>query len=192
MKRQSWFPVLMILALWAAVSSAVASDGPSAVLSDELIEQPGKIDGTAQRRDAGGVAANWGDMNNPVGERGAAGEVEAAIRRFFDALVRNDEAELVSLVAADFVLFENGEVWSLQKLIEEIFGSGKRTWVLSDLKVVHDGDVAHVMYRNRGSLMRQNQPPRRREYLESALLLKASGRWRIQFLHSTRITRETE
>ncbi|MEM6536835.1 MAG: nuclear transport factor 2 family protein [Pseudomonadota bacterium] len=166
---RQWFFVTLLFAVFAF--------GPETAVSGELTDR------RSSPKEADALIANADVANVDV-----ASEVEATVRQFFGALADNDRAATESFVTSDFVLFEHGEIWSVQKLIEEIFGDGERAWTLDDIVVVANGDVAHVTYLNRGTLVRANQSVRRREYLESALLLKVEGDWRIQFLHSTRMT----
>lgn len=165
-------------------NSLAVSEPPTILLQDG--ERGGEAFSTLQAR--GRLADRQAAITRPVslcGEQSDVAQVEEKLREFFDALARNDEAGLAVTVTDDFTLFENGEVWSVQKLINEIFGSGERTWTLSEVTVVARGDVAHIAYRNQGTLAADRKPIRRREYLESALLVKDRGAWRIMFLHST-------
>ena len=151
-----------------------------------------------QRPDAFSNRPVWGKLANmrfvkttsfsSCDEQNDAAEVAETMREFFDALARNNEEALENTITDDFLLFENGEVWSLQRLIREIFGSGERTWTLIDVAVIARGDIAHITYKNQGTFALGGKPIRRREYLESALLINTDGNWRIQFLHSTRLS----
>lgn len=75
----------------------------------------------------------------------------------------------------------------LMALIKRINAEGKTiVWSVTKPKVRIEGAVAWITYLNRGHV--QDAAGKRDvSWLESAVLLKQSGTWRIQFFHSTRV-----
>ena len=75
----------------------------------------------------------------------------------------------------------------LMAIIKSAHASGKTfVWTVTEPKVRIEGAVAWITYLNRGSV--QDAAGKRDvSWLESAVLLKEAGTWRIQFFHSTRV-----
>ncbi len=115
-------------------------------------------------------------------------EIEATIRYFFDGLSEIDVQKLRDHTTADFHLLEMGEVWTLDTLINKIAprkGLGiVRVNRFDFIRVEQTGSIAWVSYFNRAD-MSFNEKKRSIKWLESAVLVKEKGKWRIQLLHST-------
>ena len=116
------------------------------------------------------------------------GKVIETVRRMFDAFV-NDDLDLFSAVTSpDFYAFDAAMRFDgdeLLELIKEVHASGKvYVWEITEPNVRVVGDAAWITYVNRGSVS-DTAGKQERTWLESAVLLKEDGTWRIQFLHST-------
>jgi Domain of unknown function (DUF4440) len=57
-------------------------------------------------------------------------------------------------------------------------------WTVNEPEVHIDADMAWVTYVNRGSI-KDTSETKNVSWLESAILRKEEGNWRIQFFHST-------
>ena len=116
--------------------------------------------------------------------------IEASISKFFDGLSWIDADRLKAYTTADFLLLEDGEVWNMDTLITKISSrknSGiRRVNSFRFIQTEQSGTIAWVSYHNRAdfSLDEKKQTVK---WLESAVLRKENGRWKIQLLHSTRI-----
>lgn len=114
--------------------------------------------------------------------------VEAAVVGFFNGLSLRNSDTLKFYTTADFQLLENGEVWNLDTLINKITplkGSEiTRTNHFDFITTSIKGNMAWVSYHNRADF-RKGEKQQSVKWLESAVLLKEGGRWKIQLLHST-------
>ena len=117
-------------------------------------------------------------------------QVSETIRSMFAALAAEDFAKLRTVIAPDFYAFEAGGRISgdaLMDLIKKAHAAGKvYVWTVNEPEVHIDGDTAWVTYVNRGSI-KDASGTKDVSWLESAVLRKEKGDWRIQFFHSTRV-----
>ena len=108
----------------------------------------------------------------------------------FAALAAEDFAKLRAVIAPDFYAFEAGGRITgdaLIDLIKKAHAAGKvYVWTVNEPEVHIDGDTAWVTYVNRGSI-KDAAGTKDVSWLESAVLRKEKGDWRIQFFHSTRV-----
>ncbi|HYJ40033.1 MAG TPA: DUF4440 domain-containing protein [Steroidobacteraceae bacterium] len=116
--------------------------------------------------------------------------VAQALRLMYVALTKEDSAQLRAVTASDFYAFDGGEKMTgdeLMSIIKSAHAAGKTyVWTVPEPKVRVEGAVAWITYLNRGSV--QDAAGKRDvSWLESAVLLKEAGTWRIQFFHSTRV-----
>lgn len=114
--------------------------------------------------------------------------VEAAVIGFFNGLSLRNTDSLKYYTTTDFQLLENGEVWNLDTLINKITplkGSDiTRTNHFDFITTSIKRNMAWVSYHNRADF-RKGEKQQSVKWLESAVLLKEGGRWKIQMLHST-------
>jgi ketosteroid isomerase-like protein len=112
------------------------------------------------------------------------------VRQMYVALAQEDRALLKAVTTDDFLAFDGGEQLSgdeLMALIVKLHAAGKVfVWTVPAPKVRIEGKVAWITYVNLGSV--QDAAGKKDvSWLESAVLLKEAGSWRIQFFHSTRV-----
>lgn len=111
-----------------------------------------------------------------------------AVQEFFAALSVPDQAKMRALVTEDFQLLEQGEDWRLDDLLKLLKPSDtKRRNFFNVVRSEVTGDVAWVSYWNR-AVITNAEKSRAVVWLESAVLRKQNGVWKIQMLHSTRLT----
>lgn len=116
------------------------------------------------------------------------GSIQACITGFFDGLSEIDFNKIREHTTNDFLLLEDGEVWNTDTLIAKMSApkppglKRENKFVFIDIR--EEGDVAWVSYHNTAvfSLGEKRQTVK---WLESAVLKKTMGKWRIQMLHST-------
>ncbi|MFL6519609.1 MAG: nuclear transport factor 2 family protein [Chthoniobacterales bacterium] len=125
--------------------------------------------------------------------RTAAGDqtqVVEAMRSMFAALAAEDIPKLRTIFAPDFYAFEAGGRITgdaLIDLMKKAHAAGKvYVWTVNDSEVHIDGETAWITYVNRGSI-KDGSETKNVSWLESAILRKEDGNWRIHFLHSTRM-----
>ena len=116
--------------------------------------------------------------------------IEGSISMFFDGLSEVNAAKLRAYSTDDFILLENGHVWNMDTLINKVSAPKnagiKRVNKFEFIKTEQDGNVAWVSYHNTADFS-LNEKQQTVNWLESAVLKKEAGRWRIKLLHSTRV-----
>ena len=116
-------------------------------------------------------------------------EVTEAVRSMFAAFAADDVARFRAVTAEDFYAFDVGKRFegeALMDLIKEAHAAGRVfVWNVTEPAVHVHGDVAWITYVNQGSI-RDSSGTKEMTWLESAILHKENGIWRIRFLHSTR------
>jgi ketosteroid isomerase-like protein len=104
---------------------------------------------------------------------------------------KTDDLDLFhSVTAPEFFAFDNGKRFdgdALMQFVKNLHGSGTTyVWSVTEPRVEVFGDTALITYVDRGSV--QDESGKKDvTWLESALLRKDKGAWRIRFLHSTRM-----
>lgn len=128
----------------------------------------------------GAVAAAPGDES---------AEIATTVSTMLDALAADDFAKFHAVAADDFYAFDNGKRFvgdELIALIKKLHAAGNvYEWHVTEPKVRRANDVAWITYVNKGSV---TDAAGRKDvtWLESSVLQKEHGRWRIRFFHSTR------
>lgn len=116
-------------------------------------------------------------------------KVVEAISLFFASLHEEDPAKLNSVVTPDFYIFDNGKRFdadSVMTMIKGLHSAGKHIeWRVTETDVHLEGNSAWIGYINKGTITSDSVAVDQ-QWLESAFLVKKSGTWKIQFLHSTR------
>ena len=111
------------------------------------------------------------------------------VKELFSAMSRHDGEAMRATSTKDFQLLEHGEDWSMQKLVDAVKpnrNSGERKNFFQQIRARQNGDVAWISYWNKAELRRGDQQ-RTIVWLESAVVVKQDGRWKIQLMHSTRL-----
>lgn len=117
-------------------------------------------------------------------------QVIETVRTIFDAARNDDLAKFNSVTAANFYLFDAGARFNgdaIMALMKAQHAAGKRyEWNVTEPDVHICGDAAWVAYVNRGSIT-DSSGTMEQQWLESAFLEKQAGKWKIVFMHSTRV-----
>jgi Domain of unknown function (DUF4440) len=115
-----------------------------------------------------------------------------AIDTMYAAAIADDLAKFHTVAAPDFYAFDGGKRYegdALMNMIKSFHDKGVVfVWTVSDPQVEATCDFAWITYTNRGS-MQDKSGTTLRTWLESAVLRKEAGTWRIRFFHSTRVPR---
>jgi Domain of unknown function (DUF4440) len=116
--------------------------------------------------------------------------VADTLRAMYAAVSVMDRARLeTEIFAPGFYAYDLGKRFDgmdLVDLIEGAMAAGRRfVWTINEPDVRIVGDRAWIAYVNRGSVgdAETTTPV---SWLESAMLARIDGRWRIEFFHSTR------
>jgi ketosteroid isomerase-like protein len=134
-----------------------------------------------------------GGAANPPGSESTLSSERAIVQSLgsmYSALAADDLAAFRKVTSADFYAFDLGKRFTgdeLTGLIKKAHDSGKvYMWQVTEPQIHIDGLVAWVTYTNRGSIQ-DSSGKMDVSWLESAVLYKADGDWRVHFLHSTRV-----
>ncbi|MBA6354980.1 MULTISPECIES: nuclear transport factor 2 family protein [unclassified Colwellia] len=113
------------------------------------------------------------------------------VETLFSAMSAADHIKMKAVVTDDFQLLEAGEDWSLTDLINVVKPSEyKRRNYFSVIKTRVYSDVAWVSYWNKATF-NNGKEESTVAWLESAVMVKVAGQWKMQMLHSTRIKAES-
>jgi len=119
----------------------------------------------------------------------ARAEIERAIHDFFDALRKEDQGAFQRLVTGSFYAFDVGKRFDgpeLFDVIKDAHAQGVQiNWSLGAIDTKLQCDVAWSAWENVGSagIPPDLEPVR---WLESAVLIRENGDWKIDFFHSQR------
>ena len=115
-------------------------------------------------------------------------EVQQVITRFFDALSVTNIPQMKAEVSDDFILLENGEIWTIDTLANKISRPKPEGYLRQNsfdfLSTKIDKNRAYVYYKNKAEISSKTRNATIK-WLESAILRKEKGRWRMEFMHST-------
>lgn len=106
---------------------------------------------------------------------------------YFDGIKTKDLAKLNSLTTKDFVLFEDGVIFTNDSLVKPnpYVKSFQGTWTFDHIKINIDESSGDVVYYNHGEFIYNDTIKRQVDWLESATFRKVDGEWKMNFLHST-------
>ena len=117
-------------------------------------------------------------------------QVVDAVSTMFDALRIEDIKKFDSVIAPGFYIFDGGIRFSRNAVTDFIkaqHAAGKRyEWNVTEPDVHIRGNTAWIAYVNRGSIT-DTSGTAKQSWMESAVLQKQAGSWKIAFMHSTRV-----
>ena len=112
------------------------------------------------------------------------------IKALYVAAAADDEAVLTQIFSPDFYAFDGGRRFvgmQLAVLVKSFHDQGKRfVWNVTEPRVQVEGSLAWITFVNRGAVGdAAGMTPA--AWLESAVLALEADRWRLRFLHSSRM-----
>jgi hypothetical protein len=117
-------------------------------------------------------------------------QVVDTMRTMYAAAATDDLATFHTVAAPDFYAFDGGKRYdgdALMNTLKSLHASGKvYVWTVTDPHVEGTCSLAWITYINRGSI-KDASGTKDMTWLESAVLEKQAGAWRIRFFHSTRV-----
>ena len=138
---------------------------------------------SASAHSAAGTAACAGTPADQV-------QVVETMRTMYAAAATDDLAKFHTVAAPDFYAFDGGTRYdgdALMNTLKALHASGKvYVWSVTQPHVESDCHLAWITYINRGS-MKDASGTKDMTWLESAVLEKQAGAWRIRFFNSTRV-----
>jgi ketosteroid isomerase-like protein len=117
-------------------------------------------------------------------------QIVDAVNTIFTAIQSDDAAQLNSVVAPDFYIFDGGRRFNAEQ-VAAIFKTqrlaGKRyEWNVTEPDIHIRGNTAWIAYVNDGSISDASGRVHQ-QWLESAFLEKQAGTWKVVFMQSTRV-----
>ncbi len=116
------------------------------------------------------------------------GEVQQVITRFFDALSVANIPQMKAEVSDGFILLENGEIWTIDTLANKISRPKPEGYLRQNsfdfIETKIEKNRAWVYYKNKAEITSKMRNATIK-WLESAILRKEKGRWRMELMHST-------
>lgn len=118
-------------------------------------------------------------------------QVLDTVNSIFVAAKADDLAKFNSIVMPGYYMFDGGMRFdgdAIMKPIRDEHAKGTRyDWNVTDPDVHVTGNTAWIAYENRGSITDPQGKITQMTWLESAILEKHDGVWKIAFFHSTRV-----
>lgn len=117
--------------------------------------------------------------------------VQQTIIKMFEALSNRDSVNLKSYCTEDIKLYEYGQVWNMDTLINKAIRLNtatdfKRINTIDFINTTINKDAAWATYYNQADVTRDGKQTTKK-WLETVVLVKEEKRWKINVLHSTLI-----
>ncbi len=137
------------------------------------------------------MLAGCAHLNPPDCDRSSEteAEIEGTVHAFFDSLRGDDKATFQQLTTSSFYAFDVGKRYAGTELVDVVKDAHARgvqlNWSVGQLDTKVGCDVAWSAWENVGStgIPPDVKPVR---WLESAVLVRQNGQWKIDFFHSQR------
>lgn len=115
--------------------------------------------------------------------------VEQTIIDLFESLSEKDSVSLKALTTPDILLFEYGNVWTLDTLLRLAYRTArakdfKRINTINFISTSIEKNTAWSSYRNKAEIT-SNGKQRVVEWIETVVLIRSNKKWRIKLLHSS-------
>lgn len=120
-------------------------------------------------------------------------EIQQTVVNLFEALSNRDSVSLKAHCTTDITLFEYGQIWTLDTLINKAITKNtdpdfKRTNSFEFISTEKDINTAWVTYRLT-SVIFKNSKQTTVQWLETVVLANERKQWKVKHLHSTLIKR---
>lgn len=119
--------------------------------------------------------------------------VNELLVEFLTAVEKNDYDVLDRIVHDEFVIYENGSIWNLERLSTELenFKNVEVKYTLGNVHSIVDENVAHLQFKNIGQFVYPDTTIVL-DFIESATFVKEEENWYLRFYHSTHLKRNGE
>ena len=135
----------------------------------------------------------------PQQEKISESDVIKTVEGFFEALdVENNNPDLLdNYVTQDFILYEVGRKMNKDEFVEFVSGFPliESDWELSDFRISTDINSAYISLFNTGNFLLQTDSAKiqqKKEWLESAYIVREEEKLKIKFYFSDNISVETD
>ena len=123
-------------------------------------------------------------------------KIIATVSTIFTAARVDDVAKFDSVIASDFYIYDGGARFngdSVMAGIKAQHAAGMRyEWNVTEPDVHISGKTAWIAYVNKGSITDASGTTVNQNWLESAVLQRQAGVWKIVFMHSTHVPMTTQ
>ncbi len=117
---------------------------------------------------------------------------QKAVTDFFQSLADRDPEKLKLYCTPDVLILESGSVWNLDTLVQKISKitapNFKRVNSIEFLDTNITSEVAWISFYNMAEIT-LNEKQISVKWLETAILVKEKGQWKLRTLHSTTLKR---
>jgi ketosteroid isomerase-like protein len=118
-------------------------------------------------------------------------QVRQVLINLFEALSENNLTEMQKFMTPDIKILEHGLIWNMDTLVAITAkprpANFKRVNTIDFFQTEVHGDFAFVSYNNKADIS-SSAGKRNVTWLESAVLVRSGGKWRVKLLHSTRVS----
>jgi len=130
------------------------------------------------------------NLSNQVSAQENRREIESSIGSFFNGLSLFNEDTLKLYSTSDFHLLEDGHVWNMDTLLAKVMprknSKIQRINSFEFIKSEQNDNTAWVSYYNSAEF-RLGERQQVVKWLESVVMKKINGIWKIQMMHSTKL-----
>ena len=119
-------------------------------------------------------------------------KIQQSVVGLFSALTNADTTALKRSCTADVRFYEYGQIWTIDTLIQKVMQSKsipdfKRTNSFEFVSTTVNKQTAWVTYYLQSDITRNGKEDIIK-WMETIVLLKEAGKWKVAVLHSTRLT----
>lgn len=120
-------------------------------------------------------------------------QVQQTVVKMFEALSKRDSINLKSYCTTDITLYEYGQIWNLDTLINKAITMNtasdfKRTNTFEFISTQTDKNIAWVTYKLSSVIIKDGKQTTKL-WLETVFLNKQKRRWKVKHLHSTLLSK---
>jgi len=115
------------------------------------------------------------------------------VQNLFAAISAFDLSRMEAVVTDDFQLLEAGEVWDIDTLIKAIGPNEnlyERRNYFSLIRMVSRNETVWISYWNKATFTMSDEIVEN-AWLESVVLVEDEGSWKMQLMHSTKVSLES-
>ncbi len=114
--------------------------------------------------------------------------IEDILNDFISAVEDCNYEKLDKLTHPDFIIYENGSVWTTKEFFQALegFQDVKITYKVDKPSIIVDNNTAHAQFINHGTFV-YSDTTIQMNFIESSTFIKENGIWFIKFYHSTHL-----
>lgn len=133
------------------------------------------------------LAIGVGASCNPEKKTDDSEVLKDVLEEYFNGIKNRDLNKMNSVTTTDFILFEDGNIWNNDSLVNSLntFNSFKAKWTFDYVRVNIDEFSGDMVYFNHGDMIFNDTSNIKIDWIESATFRKVDGNWKLGFLHST-------